>query len=518
MSEPQPGGLEYWAREKPDAPAVIEGDRTLTWRGWNDAADRLAHGLARLGLTAGDILVTRMQIRTEWPIVGAAAGKLGCRILGLNWRLTPAETQYVLANSGAHAIVCDDPDPAALLPAFEGLGLKFQVSIDAEAPGFTPYAALTAEPPPAPLIAEGNPPLILYTSGTTGLPKGVVMGRPDVTDPQTRQEIAEYMKSVGDSRPQKPGDVALITLPMHHGAGPGAIWGTKARGNTMVLLRRFDPEEALRLIQTHRISVWAGVPTMYKRIAALPPEVLARYDVSSIANLSVGAAPVAYSLKEWIIGYFGDCLGEGYGATETGMITALTPEMQKKKPGSSGLPHRHVHLSIRDGDGEPLPAGQEGEIWVKTPVVIATYLNATPLDGETLDSDGYFRTGDVGRLDDEGYLFITDRAKDMIVSGGVNIYPAEVEAAIIRHPAVQDVAVIGVPDEEFGEQVKAFCELKPGRAAAPDEILAHCAQTLASYKRPRSLEIVAELPRNTMGKLLKRELRDQYWKGRERNV
>jgi long-chain acyl-CoA synthetase len=151
-------------------------------------------------------------------------------------------------------------------------------------------------------------------------------------------------------------------------------------------------------------------------------------------------------------------------------------------------------------------------------VVIGNYLNAEPLDGDTLDAEGFFRTGDVGRVDADGYLFITDRAKDMIVSGGVNIYPAEIEAAIIRHPAVQDVAVIGIPDEEFGEQVMAYCELKPGRAAEPAEILAHCAETLASYKRPRRVEIVAELPRNTMGKLLKRELRDPHWKGRERNV
>ena len=225
-----------------------------------------------------------------------------------------------------------------------------------------------------------------------------------------------------------------------------------------------------------------------------------------------------YSLKEWIIGHFGPVLGEGYGATETGMLTALSAEMQTRKPGSSGLPHTHVHISIRNEAGDELARGEEGEIWVKTPVVIGGYLNAKPLDAETLDDKGYFRTGDVGRVDEDGYLFITDRAKDMIVSGGVNIYPAEIEAAIIRHPAVQDVAVIGIPDEEFGEQVKAFCELKPGRAAGPDDILAHCAQTLASYKRPKTLEIVAELPRNTMGKLLKRELRDPYWKGRERNV
>jgi len=518
MSDPRPGSLEYWAREQPDAPALIEGERTVTWRSWNDEADALAHRLRALGLAPGDVLVTRMQIRPEWPIVAAAAGKLGARILGLNWRLTPAETRFVLSNSGAHAIICDDVDPAALAPALDGQGLKFAISIDAPAEGFVPYASLIGEPAPEPLFAAGNPPLILYTSGTTGLPKGVVMGARGDEGEAAQREMLEYQQSVAGSRPQVRGDIQLITLPMHHGAGPGSLWGSQARGNTMVLLRRFDPEEALALIERHRVTVWTGVPTMYKRMAGVPPEVLAKYDVSSIRMLGVGAAPVPFALKEWIIGYFGECLGEGYGATETGMLTALSPEMQRKKPGSSGLPHRHVHISIRDDAGDELPGGQEGEIWVKTPVVIRGYLNAKPLDHETLDANGFFRTGDVGRIDEDGYLFITDRAKDMIVSGGVNIYPAEIEAAIIRHPAVQDVAVIGVPDEEFGEQVKAFCELKSGRAAEPAEILAYCAEALASYKRPKSLEIVAELPRNTMGKLLKRELRDPYWKGRERNV
>ncbi|MDB5482878.1 MAG: long-chain fatty acid--CoA ligase [Caulobacteraceae bacterium] len=518
MSAPHPGSLEYWADQQPDAPALIEGERVVTWRAWNEEADRLAHGLRRLGLQAGDILVTRLQIRPEWPIVSAAAGKLGCRILGLNWRLTPSETRYVLANSGAQAIICDDADPAALAPAFEGLDLKFAVSIDTAANGFEPYADLVRAPP-APLYAAGNPPLILYTSGTTGLPKGVVMGaRPDRHDPEVARQIREYQQSVAGSRPQVSGDVQLITLPMHHGAGPGAVWGSLARGNTMVLLRRFDPEDALRLIEKHRVTAWTGVPTMYKRLAGLPPEILARYDVSSIRILGVGAAPVPYSLKQWIIGHFGPRLSEGYGATEVGMITALLPEMQTLKPGSSGLPHTHVTISIRDEDGAELGRNEEGEIWVRTPMVIRGYLNAKPLERDTLDEAGFFRTGDVGRLDEDGYLFITDRAKDMIVSGGVNIYPAEIEAAIIRHPAVQDVAVIGIPDDDFGEQVKAFCELKPGRAAAPEEILAHCADTLAGYKRPKTLEIVAELPRNTMGKLLKRELRDPYWKGRERNV
>ncbi len=515
MSEPVFGSVEHWAREKPDEVAIVEGGRALTWRQWNDEADRLAHGLKTRGIGPGDIVVTRVQIRQEWPIISAALGKIGARVLGLNWRLTPAETKYVLSNSGAQAIICDDPDPAALTPVFEGLPIKLAASIDAQAPGFVSYAELIAEPGEK-LFAKGNPPLIIYTSGTTGLPKGVTMGVPASED--ALKEIMEYQKSVGEGRPQLKGDVMLVTMPMHHGAGPGIVWGAQRQGNKMVMLRRFDPEETLKLIDRERVTYWTGVPTMFKRLAGLPEETIAKYNVSSIRALGVGAAPVPYSLKEWVIAHFGEVLSEGYGATETGMITALQPDMQKKKPGSSGLPHRHVTISIRSEDGDELPAGEAGEIWVKTPVVIRQYLNGKTLGEDTVDKNGFFRTGDVGKVDSDGYLFITDRAKDMIVSGGVNIYPAEIEAAILTHPAVQDVAVIGIPDDEFGEQVKAFCELKPGRAAEAADILEHCQGTLASYKRPRSIDIVKELPRNTMGKLLKRELRDPYWKGRERNV
>jgi long-chain acyl-CoA synthetase len=519
MSEPAAGSVEHWAREKPDAPAIIENGKTLTWRQWNEEADRMASGLRRLGVEPGDIVVTRLQIRTEWPIISTALGKLECRLLGLNWRLTPTETNYVLSNSGARVVICDDPDPTALIPAFEGLSIKLAISIDAEAPGFVPYETVLESGSAEPLFAKSNPSLIIYTSGTTGLPKGVVMGQSAIgASDAAIKEMMEYARSVGEGRPMLPGDVVLVTMPMHHGAGPGIVWGTQRLGNLMIMLRRFDPEETLRLIDEHRVTYWTGVPTMYKRIAGLPHQTLAKYDITSIRALGVGAAPVPFALKEWIIGHFGNCLAEGYGATETGMLTALAPEMQTRKPGSSGLPHRHVHIRIRDEAGGELPAGEVGEIWVKTPVVIRQYLNQKPLGEDTLDAKGFYRTGDVGRLDDEGYLFITDRAKDMIVSGGVNIYPAEIEAVIIRHPAVQDVAIIGIPDDEFGEQVKAFCELKPGHATDEASLLAHCRESLASYKRPRSIDIVAELPRNTMGKLLKRELRDPYWKDRERKV
>ncbi|KQP39878.1 long-chain fatty acid--CoA ligase [Pseudorhodoferax sp. Leaf274] len=511
-----PGTLEHWAAAQPDAVALVDGDRQLRWAEWNTQADRLAAALHARGLGPGDIVVLRTQTRLEWPVVASALAKLGCWLLGLNWRLTNAEIRHVLNNSRANAIVCDDADPGALLPAFEGHTLKLAVSLDAPAPGFVTLAELMASAPTAPpLFSTGDPPLIIYTSGTTGLPKGVVLDRkPSADDPVT----TEYLLDVR-SRRQTAGRAAyLLSMPMHHGSGPGQLWSAQRAGALTVLQRRFDAEEALALIARHRLTHWTGVPTMYKRIAALPPEAIARHDLGSIEQLTVGAAPVSADLKRWIIAHLGDCLHEGYGSTETGMVTHMPPAMQQAKPGSSGLPYRHVRLEIRGPGGEVLPTGETGEIWAWTPANIRNYLNAPPLDTETLDARGYFRTGDMGHLDADGYLWISDRAKDMVISGGVNIYPAEVEAALLTHPALSDAAVIGIPDEEMGERVMAFCEPKPGHPVTEDELLAHCVDRLASYKRPRAIRIVGELPRNTVGKLLKRELRAPFWQHTDRKV
>ena len=262
-----------------------------------------------------------------------------------------------------------------------------------------------------------------------------------------------------------------------------------------------------------------AVPTMLHRIRALTPETVTRYDVSSLTYLSTGAAAVPHSLKLWALDFFGSqCqLFEGYGMSETMMISYLYPNEQRTKPGSSGRVLPYVELSIRDNGGaETLPANAIGEVCVRTPMTIEAYLNRAPLGEGDLTPDGLFRTGDVGYLDDEGYLYITDRLKDMIIAGGSNIYPAEIESVLVEHPSVIDAAVIGVPSDEYGEQPLAFCEVHPGANAA--EILAFCKGRLATYKTPREIVFIGELPRNPTGKVTKTTLRAPYWQGRERQV
>lgn len=510
-----PATVEHWAQVTPHSTAIMDDRSTMSWAEWNAGADRVAHSLAERGLRAGDVIAMRTQIRAEWCIVAWAAAKLDCRILLMNWRLTSAEVARTLESAAAAALVCDDADPAALAGAFEYPAFKLAVSIYAPAPGFVTYDELLDGNGGIRRFAARPPQMIVFTSGTTGAPKGIEVNRGSDADAAA---IAEYQASVAAARPQRRGDIMLLTMPLSHGAGPGIVWGAVRLGNLVVMQKRFDAEATLALIQLHKVTMWNAVPTMYKRLAALPADVLEKYDTRSLRSLSVSAAPISAELKRWVLDTFGECLSESYGASETGVLTTLTKENQRRKLGSSGYPHARVELSIRDAVGAVQPIGTAGEIWARTPIVIRTYLDGQPIGPDTLDANGFFRTGDVGFLDADGFLFITDRVKDMIVSGGVNIYPAEIEAVIATHPAVQEAAVIGLPDEEFGERVAAVCELKPGMSCDETAILDHCRKELASYKLPRSVSFVAELPRNAMGKLLKRDLRDPHWQGRPRTV
>jgi long-chain acyl-CoA synthetase len=507
----------------PFAPADIhavcatEADRTLTWAQWNDQANRFASSLAVLGIGQGDIVAVRVRTRLEWLTISLGLAKLGAVIVAVNYRLAPREATYILRDCHARAAVVDDADTAPLVEAWSELELRAIVALDDPSDGLLHFDTLVARGDPSHRPAASLAQIIIYTSGTTGAPKGAPL-----KDWQSTPEpsvYAEYMRSVMfNGASGGPGNVTLVNLPMHHGAGPGYTSIALATGGTVVFQRRFDPEATLELIDRHKITHWVSVPTMLQRILKLPPEVRARYDVSSIKYLVGGAMPFSVPLKKRIIDYFGPVLYELYGATEPGMMAGATPADLAVRPGSSGKPFAHVQIKIVDEQGNTLPPSQTGEIVVRTPTIISGYIGRGPLGPDKIDADGYYRTGDVGHLDEQNYLFIDDRITDMIIAGGVNIYPAEIEAVLVTHPDVANVAVIGIPDDELGEQPIAVVELEPGAAATAGELLEFCVTKLAKYKLPRRIEFVDALPTNPMGKTLKRVLREPYWTDRKASI
>ncbi|WP_077213189.1 class I adenylate-forming enzyme family protein [Bacillus dakarensis] len=522
MGNPIPRSLEYWAQIKPNDEAIIdENGYSLTWKEWNDQANRLADALVQAGIGPGDTVAVRSQIRPEWFVINRALAKIGCDQVGLNWHFKYSEALHVMKDSKAKVIIFDDSDPEELLPLWNHVPLVSMIGIHTlHHEKVQQFDDMIAERPVEERLSKRiTPNFIIYTSGTTGHPKGVYRD-PNLLDSRG-DEVFEYKKDIEQKRGFSSSDNNrfLVNTPLHHGLAPGNAEITHQTGGSVVLLKKFDPVQTLELIMKYKINRWSCVPTIIKRIAQLPEDVLEKYDVSSIESLVIGAAPVPFSLKKWVISYFGKhCLYEGYGTSEVGLVSAMSPEMQLKKPGSSGLPYKHVEIHIRDENGKNLKAGEVGELWIKTPVTIDRYLNRSKLEADTLDPDGFFRTGDVGYVDEDGYLYISDRMKDMIISGGVNIYPAEIEAVLMKHPAIQDVAVIGVPNEEYGEEIKAICEINPKVSVTEAELIDFCRRELASYKRPRSVEFIEELPRNTVGKVLKRILRENYWKAKERKV
>lgn len=511
---PYPGSPEMHAGLNGDAIALIDGDTRISFADWNAIADRVAARLLELGVKPGDRIAVRTNVRHEWFFLHAAAGKIGAGIVGVNHRLAGPEVAYMLEDSAPAAFVLDDSEPQALIEIWRGLNkgpvISFTPAADAES-----FDSLLNAPSAPARFAPAPAPLVLYTSGTTGRPKGVAV-RPETL--AKRENVMEYRRLIASVVPTGPQSRSLIALPFHHSSGPNTALFCLMGGGAAVMMRRFDAEATLALIARHGITHMMAVPTMLHRIRALDPEITARYDFSALTYLSTGAAAVPHSLKLWALNFFGpQCqLYEGYGMSETMMISYLLPHEQRERPGSSGKVLPFVDLSVRENGGSaPLPTGQVGEICVRTPMMIDGYLNRGPLTAE-LTPDGYFRTGDVGYLDADGYLYITDRLKDMIIAGGSNIYPAEIEAVLVEHPAIIDAAVIGVPSDEYGEQPLAFCEARPGADA--ESVLAFCRERLARYKLPRDVIFVEELPRNPTGKVTKAVLRAPYWQGHARQV
>ncbi len=505
------------AKMFPDRTAVVFGDVRYTWTDWNGRINQLANALRGLGIGRGDKLAVMLHNCHQFLEVSSAAIKIGAVMVPLNYRLRGREIEYIVNNSDARAVISGDefvPEIASVIDQLTGVTHGGYIAVGGHAGDsrFTDYEALIAKQPTGEPADQPPPGMnsMIYTSGTTGRPKGVF--RPGGVDPSLLFAI------VGGFGLQMGSEVHIVPAPLYHSAPTLGSVLTIVLGGTLVIMEKFDPEEFLALIDREKVTSSFVVPTIVKRVLALPDEVKRRYDVSSLHSLIVGAAPFPLETKRAAVEYFGNCIYEYYGSTDAGLNTILPPSEQTKRPASCGKVLDGNEIVILDDEGKKLAPGEVGNIYITNSLVKTMQYYKDPEKTKAAFRGDYMTVGDMGYLDEEGFLYIVDRKTDMVISGGVNIYPAEIEEVIHEHPAVLDVAVIGVPNEEWGEELKAVVQLKPGVRASADDIIDFCRSRVADYKRPRTVDFVAEVPRNPSGKLLKREIRAPYWEGRERRV
>jgi len=503
--------VSLWAQVRPEEPAIISPHGRRTFAELNANANRLARALRRRGLGPDDGVALLLANRPEFAEVSAASQRAGLRLTPVNCHLTAKEAGYIVADCGAKALVADArfavtaASVAVLAPQ-----ATVRLAVGGRIDGFTPYLeAIEAEDG----ADIGDPSLgtsMLYTSGTTGRPKGVYRprGAPVLTSTSATRSFTVSAQLAG----QGP-SMHLCTGPLYHAAPLALSLAVSiAQGMGVVLMDGWDAEEALRLIQRHRVTHTHMVPTMFHRLLSLPEEVRRAHDTSSLRFVLHGAAPCPIEVKRAIIDWWGPVVYEYYAATEGGG-TFVTSEEWLQRPGTVGPPPTQDHIRILDEDGHDLTAGEVGTIYIKAPEGAAFSYYNDPAKTAATYRGQYFTLGDVGYLDGDGYLYLTDRSVNLIVSGGVNLYPAEIEAVLLAHPAVGDVAVIGVPNDEWGEEVKAVVEPQPGVVGSPElaaELISWCRQRLASFKCPRSVDFTAALPRQDNGKLYKQVLREQY--------
>jgi fatty-acyl-CoA synthase/long-chain acyl-CoA synthetase len=516
--------LTGYALATPDKRAVIDdrpGQPPLVWtfRELEDRANQLGHVLVDLGVTRGTKVVWCGQNSAALIAMMHAARKIGATAVPLNYRLSPDEATYVVDNSDA-VLVYVDEEYASLIEAIRDRTPKVEHVLvfdrrtgHALAAGHVDADQLTAVAPTAPptVSADGvAAAAMIYTSGTTGKPKGAL--RNATGDPAQTLALIAHLGYRSD-------DIYLTTGPLYH-SGPGGFMAlAHALGQTVVVQHRFEPEDWLRLLDTYRVTSTFSAPTPIRMVCHLPAEVKAGYDRSSMRIMVANAAPWSLALKQLYLADFPpESLWEVYGSTELGVDTVLAPADQLRKPGSCGLAAPGVEIVLFAEDGTPVEEPNvAGELYVRAANVFNTYYKAQ--DKYDADTRGDYHTvGDIAYRDDEGYYYICDRKNDMIISGGMNIYPAEIEAALETHPDVADVAVFGIPDEQWGEAVHAVAVLHHGATLDQAGLVAFAREHLAGYKVPRSVSFAEELPRTGSGKLLKRQLREPYWEGRTTRV
>jgi long-chain acyl-CoA synthetase len=502
--------LKEGAKNHPERPAVIIGDKSLSYGLMFEHAQRLSAGLAKLGVRRGQAIALLMPNVPHFTIAYFAAHDGGRPVVPLNVLLTADEIAYYLEDSEAAAIVTWEAflpqtlEAARRVPTCKHVIVAKADAADPSAPeGATSFNALIGGSEPTRESADTRPDdtaVVLYTSGTTGKAKGAELTHFNM--------FFNAVVSATVLFPKVPGvnTVSLATLPLFHSFGQTVVHNmTLFHGGTVVLLPRFDPKSVFELVQKHRVTLFAGVPTMY--FSLLNCEAASKYDLSTLSYCVSGGAPMpAEVMKEFDARFKANVL-EGYGLSETSPVASFNTIDRPKKIGSIGRPIWGVDFKLVDDKGrEVTAAGEPGEIWIRGQNVMKGYFKKTEATAEAM-KDGWFHTGDIATRDEDGFYFIVDRKKDMILRGGFNVYPREIEEVLYSHPAVAEAAVIGIPHESHGEEVKAVLALKPGQTATASDITIYCKERLASFKYPRIIEFRDTLPKGPTGKILKRELR-----------
>jgi acyl-CoA synthetase (AMP-forming)/AMP-acid ligase II len=506
----------WHADHTPDAPAVVmaTSGETVSYTALEDRSRRLAQALRTRGVAPGDHIALLMENNRQYLQVAWAAQRSGLYYTAINSHLRPGEVQYVLDDCGAVALVASEA-MAAVVADLDLARIPVRIAVG-ELPGFERHDDVVAGAARLPAGDEREGREMLYSSGTTGRPKGVrkelpgtPLGDPSATPVLLARALAAQGGGVG------PGSVYLCPAPLYHSAPLVYSMSVQRLGATVVVMERFDPRQCLEVIERHGVTHAQFVPTMFVRMLRLPEAERASYDLSSLRFVIHAAAPCPVAVKRQMLEWWGPIIHEYYAGTEDIGSTYITPEEWLAHPGSVGRPLGECH--IVGGDGEELPPGQAGVVYFGGGRPFE-YHNDPDKTASVTNDRGWRTLGDIGYLDEDGYLYLTDRQAHMIISGGVNIYPQEAENVLAGHPAVVDVAVIGVPDDEMGEAVRAVVQPVDPAAAGPDleaALLAHCRAELATYKCPRQVDFVTELPRDPNGKLYKRLLREHYWKGHD---
>jgi long-chain acyl-CoA synthetase len=512
----------FWkiASDDPSRLAVVEPDGTeITAGALLAGANQLVHGLRALGLGPGACIATVLDNSAAMLEAFLAATQAGWYVVPINWHLTAGEIAYILEDSGAAAVITTDRVGEVVTAAADQIGFPAGARFSARGAvrGFRPLAELKAGQPTSLPEDRRAGASMTYTSGTTGKPKGVRRPLPPAPPEPVASNQAMFLMLFG-IMPGSPG-VHFVGAPLYHTAVLNFATNHLHLGHTLVLVDKWDPEDMLRRIEKYRVTSSHMVPTQFVRLLKLPDDVRSRYDLSSLTHMIHGAAPCSIETKQKMLDWWGPCIFEYYAASEGGG-TLVTPQEAIKKPGTVGKPWPISQIRILDDAHQPVPAGTPGTVWIRMGDHKFEYHKDDKKTGDAW-RDGFFTVGDAGYVDDDGYLFLCDRKADMIISGGVNIYPAEIEAVLLAHPGVADAAVFGIPDEDWGEQVKAVIQPMAGHDPGPALVAAiqdFASSRLAKFKLPKSIDFIAEMPRDPNGKLYKRKLRDPYWKGRERAI